>query len=234
MKHSIFRVGIALALCSVAPATAHAQFGKLGDAVKKKAKEVGAQAIGKEEPKKEEATATSTPTSRPPTQMLITSEVLDNFSKGLNAASVRRTAYAKRKQCEQSSITSPEYMQIMAAQGEDMEKQLKDNMTDAQKNAVIMKIGEEMQKKQIAFVTKKCGPALESYGTFAEDSIGAATAGYTASQYSMLKERIIAYCDAVAHGSDTPSDRRLAFTDEEMAALKPRCAALSAQLKRNS
>lgn len=228
MKHALARFGIALALCTAASSPAHAQFGKLGDAVKKKAKEVGNQAIGKEEPKKEETTSAS----RPSIQMLITTDVLDNFAKGLTAETTSRGLYVKRQQCEQSSIQSNEYMQMMAAQGEEMGKQMKDDMTDAQKTAVMMKAGEEMQKKQLAFVAKKCGPVVERMESSALDSIGAAATGYTPAQYGSLKERITAYCDAVAHGSDTPGNHSMAFTDEEMAALKPRCAALGAQLKR--
>jgi hypothetical protein len=228
MKHPIFQLGLALALFAAVPAPAHAQFGKLGDAVKKKAKEVGAQAIGKEEPKKEENTSSA----RPSTQMLITSDVLDNFAKGLTAESAKRNDYVKREQCSQSAIQSNEYMQMMAAQGEEMGKQMKDDMTDAQKTAVMMKAGEEMQKKQLAFLVKKCGPVVERVESSALDSIGAAATGYTPAQYGSLKERITAYCDAVAHGSDTSSNHSMAFTEAEMAALKPRCAALGAQLKR--
>lgn len=230
MKHAFFRFGIALALFAAMPAPAHAQFGKLGDAIKKKTKEVGADAIGKEDPKKDESTSSAKPSS----QMPITAEVLENFTKGLNAESAKRSIYVKRQECAQSSVQSLEYMHILAAEGEAMGKQLNDNMTDAQKSAAMMKAGEEMQKNQTAWLVKKCGPDVGQMDASTLEAAGAETAGFTQVQYGLLKERITVYCDAVAHSSDTPSNSRMVFTADEMATLKPRCGALLQTLKKNT
>jgi hypothetical protein len=66
----------------------------------------------------------------------------------------------------------------------------------------------------------------------AHERIAAETSSFSHSQYARLKERVLPYCLARAKGSDTPSDARLVYTDEEMAAMRPRCAALLVTLKK--
>lgn len=224
MRPTFLRIAVVLTLGVSISAPAQAQFGKLGDAVKKKAKEA---VTGKEDPKPAAA-----PAAAP--QLAISADVLDRFTKGLTAEAVRRGAYVKRDECAQSSVQSPEYMTMLAAQGEDMSTRIKDNMTDAQKTAEMSKIGQEMLVKQHDFVAKKCGPEFPPASTGSFETVGSGASGFSVLQYAELKERITAYCEAVARGSDTPANSRIVFTVTETQAMRPRCSGLISALKKNT
>jgi hypothetical protein len=116
-------------------------------------------------------------------------------------------------------------------QGTAMGDKIKDNMTDAQKMAIINGAALDMQKNQSAFLLKKCGPPVKEVSGETIETAGVEASGFNASQYGMLKERITAYCEAVARGSDTPSNSRFVFTAAETQALKPRCSAFLPSLK---
>jgi hypothetical protein len=64
------------------------------------------------------------------------------------------------------------------------------------------------------------------------ETAGAEAGGFTRAQYSMLKERVVPFCDAVIKGLDRPDDYRLAYMPTEMAAIKPRCPALVPALQK--
>ena len=224
MKRTFYGLGLALAAFTLAPVPAHAQLGKLGDAVKKKAKQA---VVGKDDPKPAESSGASS------SQVTITPEVLDRFAKGLSTETQQRSAYVKYDACKKSSATSPEYQQVMMAQGQAMSAKLKDNMTDAQKMAVINGAALDMQKTQDAFLVKKCGAPVKEVSGELIETAGVDASGFNSSQYGMLKERITAYCEAVAHGSDTPSNSRIVFTAAEMQTLKPRCSAFLPSLRNN-
>jgi coproporphyrinogen III oxidase-like Fe-S oxidoreductase len=66
------------------------------------------------------------------------------------------------------------------------------------------------------------------------EGIGAAAGGFTQPQYSMLKERIAPYCQAIAKGGSAPADARLVYTDDEIQAMKPRCSALLVAIKKTT
>lgn len=228
MKHTFLRITVVLALGVSISTPAHAQFGKLGDAVKKKAKEA---VTGKEDPKPAAAPAAAPPAAP---QLAISADVLDRFTKGITAEAARRGAYVKREKCAQSSVQGTDYMKMLAAQGEDMSTRIKDNMTDAQKTAEMSKIGQELEVKQHDFVAKKCGPEFPPASTASFETVGSDASGFSVLQYAELKERITAYCEAVARGSDTPANSRIVFTVTETQAMRPRCSGLMSALKKNT
>ncbi|MGH9419256.1 MAG: hypothetical protein ACRD3J_04720, partial [Thermoanaerobaculia bacterium] len=109
MKRTLYGLGLALAAFTLAPAPAHAQFGKLGDAVKKKAKQA---VVGKDDPK---PTAAAPAPAAP--MVAINADVLDRFTKGITAEAGKRDAYEKRDKCSQAALQTPEYLQLMTAEG---------------------------------------------------------------------------------------------------------------------
>lgn len=226
MRKVFLRTGILAVLALSTPMPAHAQFGKLGDAIKKKAKEVGADAVAKkDEPAKR-------PVTPPAAQLAITTTVLDRLTKSLNTENGNRSAYVKRQNCSESAIQSPDYMTFVMSPAGGMKK-IPDNLTDAQKMAALTQMGEVMQQKQLEFLVRKCGPVVEELEGPELASAAATSGGFSVDEYALLKERVASYCEAVARGSDTPSDTRLIFAADEMATMKPRCTALLASLKRN-
>lgn len=222
MRPTFLRIAVVLTLGVSISAPAHAQFGKLGDAVRKKAKEAVA---GKEDPKRAAASSPSR------SQLLITSAVLDQFAKGLSVEAQQRNGYVKYDACGQTALQSPDFQRVMAAQGKAMGEKIKHNMTDAQQMAVMNGAALDIQKVQSDFLLKKCGPPMKQVSGDIAETAGVEASGFTTSQYGMLKERITAYCEAVARGSDTPSDSKLTFTAGEMQALKPRCSAFLPSLR---
>ncbi|MGH9418872.1 MAG: hypothetical protein ACRD3J_02770, partial [Thermoanaerobaculia bacterium] len=118
--------------------------------------------------------------------------------------------------------------------GRAMGAKLQGNLTEAQKNAVITQMGEDALVKQGEFLAKRCGPDIPQPGTAGFDNMGSTVSGFSVAQYAELKERITAYCQAVAHGSDTPADSRIMFTAAETQAMRPRCTALLSGLEKNT
>ena len=220
----LFRIGLSLALVAGLPVSAHAQFGSIGDRIKKKAKEA---VLGKDEKStgsSESAAASS------PARIAITTDVLDRFVKGLAAEQAKRDVVVKRANCVRQAQQSSEYMNLMASQGPELEKISNSNMSDDKKMAELQRIGAVLKEKEDAYMEKKCGPAAERLEQVEYEGVGAEAGGFTGIQYGMLKERIQPFCESAAKGGS--GDASLVFTDEEVAAIKPRCAALLPAIKK--
>jgi hypothetical protein len=228
----------AFALTSAFATPAHAQLGKIGGAIKKKAKEAAADAAGvKEESKPAASTAAGTtaaakPAASPP--VAINSDAIDRMIKGMAAEATRRETAAKYPACEEATLKSAEVNSILMSAGPELEKIQDDKqLSDAQKNEQVMRVVEGIDKKKEEIVLRRCGVKVEiSVAQFEE--AGAAEAGFTRVQYGTLKERIAPFCTAAAKGGSVPPNSKYVYTEEEIAAMRPRCAALLASLKRLS
>lgn len=238
----LIRVATALVLASTISTPAEAQLGKLGSAIKKKAKEAASDAVlGKEETKQAEsapAAKGSTPATAkapaPPVRVAIDSDVIDRMMKGMAAESAKRQVKVTYDACEKTAGSSQEFMSLMQSFGPQMEKANDDKLSDQQKMEAAQRLAVDMEKKQKAFLEKRCGvePGEMTVGQY--EVFGAAAAGLTRPQYGMLKERIAPFCTAAAKGGSVPANAQLVYTDEEMAALRPRCTALLASIKKLS
>ena len=234
-----FRIGLSLALIAVVPFQAHAQFGGIGKAIKKKAVDAVLGKEGKDTAKTADSSpssneSSSSPSARTPIRIAITSDVIDKFLVGLSAEQSKRSVVVKRNACVRAAQGTTEFMNVMAASGPELEKISNSNMSDDKKMAEMQRISAGMKARQDSFETKKCGPEVETMTDVQYEGIGAEAAGFTQPQYGMLKERIAPYCQAIAKGASAPADARLAYTDDEMQAIKPKCAALLVAIKKTT
>lgn len=224
----LIHVSLSLALVAMVPASAHAQFGSIGDRLKKKAKEA---VLGKDEKKDESSSATSSSSGRTSSRIEITSNVLDRFLKGLAAEQSKREALVKRASCVKQAQSTPEYMNVMASEAPAIEKITDSNMSDEKKMAEMQRIGAVLEKKEAAFMEQKCGAEVERMNQSEYEAIGAEAGGFTAGQYAILKERIHPFCESAAKGGS--GGVNLVFTEAEVAAITPRCSALLPAIKKS-
>ncbi|HZK78370.1 MAG TPA: hypothetical protein VFC35_05630 [Gemmatimonadaceae bacterium] len=233
---------VGLALMALITSPAEAQFGGLKNAIKKKAAEVvtekvlGKDADSSAKPGSGAPAATvagpAAPRVRVPTQLEITSDMVTKFTTGLNAEVALRQRIVKRDACTTAFASSQESMTILTQYGPALEKISDSKMSDDQKMAELNRISAEMDAKKVALEVKHCGPVIEVNEDSGMEGVGAAAAGLTQPQYSIMKERIAPFCMALAKGSDQPANSRLILTDAEKTALKPRCSALLVSLKK--
>lgn len=238
-------VVVGLAFMALATSPAEAQFGGLKNAIKKKAAEIVTEkALGKDAdssakpgsaaPAATEATVAgpAAPRVRVPTQLEITSDMVTKFTTGLNAEVALRQRIVKRDACTTALASSQESMTILTQFGPALGKISDSKMSDDQKMAELNRVSAEMDAKKVALEVKHCGPVIEVKEDSGMEGVGAAAAGLTQPQYSVMKERIAPFCMALAKGSDQPANSRLILTDAEKTALKPRCSALLVSLKK--
>ena len=177
----------------------------------------------------------------------MTPENLDRLSRGLAAEEAARKAVAEKApktkspaeydQCRTGVLTGPDAMKLMS----DFEAASKKHKGDS---AALVKSAEEMQKGLDALVEKRCGPSpsvsrpdvSKRQREIAEAA--AKDAGLTPRQYAILKERVAPLCalGEVPVGPDgakikAPGGAFWVYSASEVAALKPRCAALMQALR---
>ena len=224
---------------------AEAQFGGLKNAIKKKAAEaVAEKVLGKDadssaKPGTAAPAATdaslatpAAPRVKAPTQLEITSEMVTKFTTGLNAEVALRQSIVKHDACTNDWSNSADAMTLLTQFGPAMEKITNSSMSDNQKMAELNRVSAEMEAKKVASELKRCGPEIQVKEDTSIEGVGAAAAGLTQPQYSIMKERIAPFCMALVKGSDQPANSRLILTDAEKTVLKPRCSALLVSLKK--
>jgi len=245
MKQHLSNIVVGLAFMALIASPAEGQFGGLKNAIKKKAAEAVAEKVlgkdadssaktGSAAPGTTDATLASpaAPRVKAPTQLEITSDMVTKFTTGLNAEVKLRQSIVKHNACTNDWANSPEAMALLTQFGPAMEKISNSSMSDNQKAAELNRVSAEMEAKKAASELKRCGPVIEVKEDNAIEGVGAAAAGFTQPQYSIMKERIAPFCIALAKGSDQPANSRLILTDAEKTALKPRCSALLVSLKK--
>lgn len=165
--------------------------------------------------------------SQEPAVLPLTVAVLDRLAAALDAERSERAAAAQRKvveeqkgaeysQCMVDAMSSPEYLKasehIQAA---------------ADKND--MKAYSVALDEQLGVIKTKCGeqPTFEDPARRIHEK--ALEAGnFTERQYAILEERVLPFCQIKGrHGMLDRVDPRMVYSDEERAALTPRCATLS-------
>jgi len=246
---ALFRIALAVAVSISVSSPAEAQLGRVGGAIKKKAKEaVGDKAAevvgGKEEAKPAAAGTNAAPAPAPANKvaaqapapsLVIDNAVLTRFAKSLDVETARRTGVKKRAACINKAGQGPEMMQVLMEMGPEADKiQNSKTLSDAQKVAEVQRMIVAMEEKQKAVEVKLCGPVMEEMYIPQHEKIAGEANGFTQQEYAKLKERIAPYCLARERGSDTPADTRLAYTEDEMVAMRPRCAALMTVFKQIS
>ena len=234
---SVLAVGALLTAMSASPA--QAQFGGLKKAIKKKAIEA---VEGKTDDKKSDqsadesssssVSASSSPASRPSSYLEIDADVLSRFSTAVEAETAKRAGRSQRMKCVAGLENTPEMQAILMSAGPEMTKLSDSNMSDEKKMAAFQQIGLNLEKKKQEFQVKRCGEAVPELSAVEYETAGAEAGGFTQAQYSMVKERVVPFCTAVAKGSDQAADKRLVYTDSEKAAMKPYCSAMLVALRK--
>jgi hypothetical protein len=162
-----------------------------------------------------------------PTVLPLTDAVLDRFAAALEAERTERAAAAQRKavqdqkgakysECMVNAVSSPEYMKA----GEHMQAAADKNDMTAYTAAL---------DEQLGVIKTKCGeqPTFED-GDRAVREKALEVGRFSSYQYSVLEERILPFCRIRGRRNlEVKMDSRLVYTDEERAALEPRCGALS-------
>ncbi|MGD1147969.1 MAG: hypothetical protein ABR961_08475 [Thermoanaerobaculaceae bacterium] len=176
----------------------------------------------------------------------ITKETLDRFAKGLadeeEARKVVATATPKPAPrmtkteydaCQQSLMTTPEYMQLAQEYAGSVSAHPKD--ATAARDAA-----QELMSKLGAMIEKTCGPdpsrsneKLDTANRLREAETKAAESnGFTLRQYAVLKERVTPLClsdpvppDPAGLKLKGQGNALLVYTAAEVAALRPRCEA---------
>jgi hypothetical protein len=121
---------------------------------------------------------------------------------------------------------------VLMSAGPEMTKLSDSNMSDEKKMAAFQQIGATLEKKKTDLQVKRCGEEIAALTAVEYEAAGAEAGGFTQPQYSMIKERVVPFCTAVAKGTDQATDKRLVYTDSEKAAMKPYCPAMLAALKK--
>ncbi|HEU4630519.1 MAG TPA: hypothetical protein VFS08_12290 [Gemmatimonadaceae bacterium] len=162
-----------------------------------------------------------------PAVLPLTGPVLDRFAAALEAERVERAAAAQRKAAVQQKST--EYSQCMLGvmQGPEYQKVGEKMQAAADKND--MKAYSAALDEQLGLIKTKCGEQPTEEDPSREIRAKALEAGrFTERQYSILEERVLPFCRIKGRtGYEVKMDSRLVYTDEERAALEPRCAALT-------
>jgi hypothetical protein len=109
-----------------------------------------------------------------------------------------------------------------------------EKLTPEQQMAELTRINEEMEAKRKEMEVKRCGEAAETMTPIQYEAVGAEAGGFTQPQYGLLKEQFAPFCSAAAKGEGLPPNSTLVFTEDEMTAMRPRCTALLASLKKIS
>ena len=123
-------------------------------------------------------------------------------------------------------------MDILMSMSGEADKIEKSGKSDAAKVEDVNKLIVATEQRKEALEIKRCGPVAPEMYIPQHEKIAAEANAFSHSQYAQLKERVLPYCAARARGSDTPSNARLVYTQEEMTAMQPRCTALLATLKK--
>jgi hypothetical protein len=121
---------------------------------------------------------------------------------------------------------------VLMSAGPEMTKLSDSNMSDEKKMAAFQQIGATLEKKKKDLQVKRCGEEIAALTAVEYEAAGAEAGGFTQPQYSMIKERVVPFCTAVAKGTDQAADKRLVYSDSEKAAMKPYCPAMLAALKK--
>jgi hypothetical protein len=221
--HHALAALLVLTLAASCPYVAHAQFGGLGDRLKKKATQM---VSGKPAAPAAQATDTTEPEVRDTNVVAITAEVLARFETGLRAEDVRR----KEVEAKLREVKKPDDFRTcegefeMSAQGQKLAAVV---LAASDDNA---KVTEAIQKRHDALVAR-CGhdPSDYEYKRSLQASIpiaGAAPAQLSQRQYAILRERVQAFLS---------KDRGMyVFTPAEEEALKAETLTLRGLMKGQS
>ncbi|MFI5180248.1 MAG: hypothetical protein ACHQPI_02530 [Thermoanaerobaculia bacterium] len=177
----------------------------------------------------------------------MTPENLDRLAKGLGAEEAARKGIAERaartkspaeyRDCKNAFLRGPDAAKVM----QDSTAELKKHSNDATAN---QKVFADMKTKLDELTEKKCGPdpsSSRSGPSSQSREIAEAAAkevGLTPRQYAILKERVAPLC-ALGEVPVGPEGARLhgsgnvfwVYSAGEVAALRPRCAALMKALR---
>ena len=240
---NIIRTFLSLALVLSIATPAEAQLGRIGGAIKKKAGEKVSETVGgkEKEPEKTVAppntgsVATPSPTTAAPAApvaVTIDDDVLTRFGKSLDLEISRRSIVVKRAACVDKVASSQEAMDLVMWISGEQDKIQDSKQSDEKKQDAVKQLVTDMERKKEELEVKKCGAAVPESTIPAHEKVAAEAGGFSHPQYAGLKERILPYCNARAKGSDTPSNAKLVYTEAEMIAMRPRCTALLATLKK--
>ena len=241
-------------LAMLAPAAAEAQFGGLGNRVRRAVQEATAErpaqpaepTAGAEAAAADAASAAAPAAGKSPYNdhvLQITPELLDRLALGLGAEAADRAEAAKTlaaiptreeyDQCVAAAYVNPAGQPLVAdmrAKGEAFVA----NPSDAAAAAAY----QQAQQAYNAHVRQQCGPPASELAAQQQElqqrpeKSGASAAGLTADQYAILKERVLPLCGMAAAGDGEvriPGEGKeiyWVYSQAEVATLRPRCGQL--------